>query len=306
MQRFFFTLLTFFAALSTQAQQAVLQGTLENWAPRPPAAQAPTGWLTTDDLVEALAGVRIPTGAVTRSTASRSGMYAAQLTTTTVPLLGAVPGAIVLGTRFNLSSDFDIPAGMPYTSRAARLEFYYTLTGPAVATDSALALVQLTRTVGGAQQVIAEGERYLLTAAPTYTLGSVPLQYRSNAQPDSLRLLFLSGNSNNLTPGTTLTVDDVTMVGLVTATRDAVADAALSVFPTTSPDGRFALTAPTQPGLLNGALRVTDAVGRVVLTQAATAAAGTRTVDLHSQAPGVYLLRLETATGPLTRKVVVQ
>ena len=189
------------------------------------------------------------------------------------------------------------------------MEFRYKLSATqsgAIANDSAAAAVQLTRTVNGTQEIIALGVQYLLTSAPNYTQGIVTFQYVSNAQPDTLRMVFASGSANNITAGTTLVVDAVTMAGTATAKRDAAVQLALSVYPTQSPDGRFTLAAPDQPALLLGALRVSDATGRVVHTQAAAPAAGPRTVDLHGQAPGVYVLRLDTPAGPLTRKLVVQ
>lgn len=302
MKQFLLSLVAVCTAGVAQAQQAVPQGGLENWVIRN-GVLAPTGWLNTDDLLVA-AGFPFVTGTVTRSGTARSGSYAAQLATSNAPLLGKVPGLLIIGSRLDLGAEF--PGGVPYTGRPARLEFYYKLSGAGVANDSAAVQVALTRTVAGKAQMVAEGVKLLLTPASAYTLVTVPLQYQSSAPPDSLRLLFSSGNADNLTVGTTLTVDDVVFTGTATATRDAVADAALSVYPTSSPDGRFTLAAPDQPALLRGALRVSDATGRVVRTQPAVAPASTRVVDLRGLAPGLYVLRLETEAGPLSRKLLVQ
>lgn len=308
MKQFLLPLLVAITAGVAQAQQVVPQGSLENWAPRPPAALAPVGWLTTDDAIAIAAGQPLPfsVGAVTRTTSSRSGTYAAQLTSSN-SLLGSVPGLLLLGPRINDNSNFDIPAGVPYTSRAARLDFYYRLTGTNLVNDPAFVQVQLTRTVQGVEEVIAEAMQNLTVGVATYTLRSLQLQYRSNATPDTLRIAFASSEDfPGATVGNSLFVDDVTMAGLVTSTRDAAADAALGVYPTASSDGRFTLTAPAQPALLAGSLRVTDALGRLVLVQPAGPPAATRAVLLAGQAPGLYLLRLDTPTGPLTRKLMVQ
>ena len=166
--------------------------------------------------------------------------------------------------------------------------------------------MQLTRTVAGQVQVVASASRVFTTPAAAYTLLNLPLTYQSASAPDTLRIGITSGGGANPSSGTLLTVDDIRLTGTATAIRDAVADAAFSVFPTTSADGQFTLASGSQPGLLRGALSVSDATGRVVLRQPALPDAGTsRTLNLRAQAAGVYVLRLETTTGFLTRKLII-
>jgi hypothetical protein len=305
MKRFFLSLLAL-VSVSTlaHAQQAVPEGGLENWATRS-GRLVPTGWQTTADLLTA-AGLPFPVATTARTTVSHGGTYAAELTNASLFGLGTVPGALLLGTRINPSqtSSYDMPCGVPYTSRPAALEFYYKLTGPQAADDSAFVQVTLTRTSGGQEEVIADASQRLVPAAG-YTHVVLPLQYTSGATPDTLRLGIAAASAENPTLTTTLTIDDFTLTGTALATRDVVANAALSVYPSHSPDGRFTIATGNQPGLLCGALHVSDAAGRVVLRQPATTPVPTRSIDLHGQAPGVYVLRLETPSGPLTRKLVV-
>lgn len=186
------------------------------------------------------------------------------------------------------------------------MEFYYKLSGSALAADSALAEVVLTRTTASGVEVVAGGQLFMTAAASAYTLGTVPLQYQQAGQPDTLRIAFGSASVETATVGSVLTIDDVVLAGMApTGTRDAAADAALSVYPTTSADGTFTLEAGSRPALLQAPLRISDATGRVVLRQGAASAGSSRSISLRGQAPGVYLLQLETATGPLTRKLVV-
>ena len=298
-------------ALGAQAQ-AVPNGTLDAWETRS-GGQAPVGWITTDDN---LATLPFPspfpafTGTVVQTTVARTGPFAVQLVTQSFTSGGFnsnLNGVIALGTRLSNTPNAIIPVGVPYTGRPARLEFYFKLTGTRAVADSAAAFLQLTRTTNGNIVVVAEAELLFRAAAATYTLATMPLVYGAAGAPDTLRVVFGSGQARNLTPGTTLTIDDVTLAGTATAVRDAVADAALSVYPTSSPSGQYTLAAPAQPAILNTELTVLDLTGRVVLRQPAPAgSSGSRALALPAGlAPGLYTLRLDAPTGPLTRKLVL-
>ncbi|WP_165768257.1 T9SS type A sorting domain-containing protein [Hymenobacter amundsenii] len=116
---------------------------------------------------------------------------------------------------------------------------------------------------------------------------------------------FLAGSTNN----NILLLDDVQLVGTVTSARaGTTAPAALQVYPNPSASGEFSLASLTDAALATAPLTITNATGRQVLRQGAapaSAAAG-RLVDLRGQRGGVYLLRLETAAGPIVRKLVIQ
>ncbi len=305
MKTLLYTVLLAVGTLAAQAQ-AVPNGNLDTWVTRGRSA-APQGWLIVDDYLAAQLGSPLPvsTNTVTRSTAPRTGAGAAQLSTANFLGQADIPGFMSLGTRLsgNQSSVYNLPSGVPYTGRPARLEFYYKLTGANAATDSSGVAIELTRTVGGVETVVAEAQGVLTTPQARYTLVSLPLAYRASGQPDTLRIGFVSGR----TVGTVLTIDDVALAGTATAVRDAMADAALSVYPTSSPSGHYTLAAPAQPAVLASALTVTDLTGRVVLRQPAPAtAADTRALALPAGlAPGLYTLRLDAPTGPLTRKLVL-
>jgi hypothetical protein len=305
MKRFLLSVLAVVSTISISRAQAVPQGDFESWFASTSGSLTPSGWLTTADVLAA-AGFPLPVTTTSRVT-GHSGSYAAELGNTSFLGVAPLPGILFLGSTININSGFDLPGGVPFTGRPARLELYYQLTGANAANDSAFVQVDLTRTVGGVAEVVASGSQLFLTPASTFTLATIPLVYTpGSGTPDTLRIGITSSAGQSPTVGTAFTVDDLVLVGTVTATRDALADAALSVYPTSSPDGEFTLSTGTQPALLRGAISVSDATGRVVLRQAAPATAvPSRHFSLRGQAAGVYVLRLETASGPLTRKLIV-
>ncbi|WP_310397019.1 T9SS type A sorting domain-containing protein [Hymenobacter sp.] len=289
--------------LGAAQAQTFSNSTLDTWATRTTAVStgvdAPTNWLTTDDLLAEEIGQRLPfsTGTVTKAPTARTGPFAAQLQTQS---LGGevIPGILLLGASYNNGN-----GGTPFTGRPANLQFYYQLSGARAVADSAAAVVQFTRRVGGASVVVAEALYFFPALATTYTLATVPLTYTSGLAPDSLFLAFVSGSVENSTAGTTLTVDDIAFTGTVTATRDAALAAAIGVAPNPSPDGRYTISA-AEPTLLAASLVVLDATGRVVRREEAPPrAAATRALDLSGLPAGLYTVQLFTPRGVVTRKL---
>jgi hypothetical protein len=105
-----------------------------------------------------------------------------------------------------------------------------------------------------------------------------------------------------------LFVDDITLPLTVTANRNPQLDAALVLYPNPSSNGDFSLASLQKPGIATAPFTITDAAGRVVQRQGAApvSAASGRLVSLHGQPAGVYLLRLDTAEGTVTRKLLIQ
>lgn len=278
--------------------------TFETWAARS-GVEAPTNWLTTDDIVQYLFGQRVPTGTVTKSTTAHGGSFAAQLQTQLFLGQAQAPGELILGNSFHGGSS-ELPGGLPFTARPASLQFYYQLSGSNVANDSAGAFVQLLRRVNGRSVVVAQGEQYYTVAKSAYTLATIPLQYFSPLAPDSVAMAFVSGTASTITVGTSLLVDDISFVGTATAARDASNALALSVAPNPSPDGRYRLSS-TEPALLAAPLVVLDAAGREVRREAALRpgqALADRPLDLSDLPVGVYSVQLRAPGGTVTRKLV--
>ena len=271
---------------------------LENWVTRN-GVESPVNWLTLDDFT----GGVLRTGTVTKTTVAHSGGFAAQIQTQPLAGLGQVPGYLILGTAFRGGAT--ILGGLPFTARPRSLQFYYQLSGTRAVADSAAMFVLLTRRVNGMPTIVAGGQYVFPALAANYTLVTVPLQYTSALAPDSVSMVFYSGNANVVTTGTVLRVDDIAFSGTATATRDAALNAALSASPNPSPDGRFVLGS-AEPALLGAPLLVLDATGRVVRHEVAPRGAGaaTRALDLSALPAGVYTVHLFTAQGLVTRKLV--
>ena len=80
-------------------------------------------------------------------------------------------------------------------------------------------------------------------------------------------------------------------------------NAALTVAPNPSPDGRYQLSSPNA-GLLAAPLTVLDATGRVVRREAAAPpATSARTLDLSALPGGIYTMQLLMPTGMVTRRL---
>ncbi|MDF7813696.1 T9SS type A sorting domain-containing protein [Hymenobacter sp. YC55] len=302
---------------TTTSAQAISNGTFETWVSRR-GLEVPFSWTTVDEGIESSpAGGFYNTVTASKDGSSHAGTYAAKLETKSDPLFstlfGPVPGGLLLGTAdFNsvtdVLADRDISGvgGLPFTTRAANMQFYYKLTGNNALPDSAYAIVALTRTTGGTTQTIASGSLRLLPAA-AYTLASVPLQYTSALTPDSIHIAFASGLADTRTAGTTLFVDDVVMTGIVSATKNPALEAALTVYPNPSSNSEFRLTSPTKPTVATAPYTITDATGHVVRTSAAAPAslANGRPLELRGLPAGVYMLQLNTSEGLLTRKLLI-
>lgn len=296
------------------AAQAIPNGTFETWATRN-TAEAPANWLTQDDVLAAeFPGYSFNTGTVTKSTDAHGGAFAAQLsniafgsgTTATV-----LEGFMVLGQKLGGQASYGgYPiAGIPYAARPAQWQFYYKLTGPA--SDAAEATLLLTKKdpAGGLPLILGGGTLPLAPTAGSYQRVLVDIPYNSALAPDSVRMQFSSGTAETIAAGSVLLIDDISLLGgSVLATRaDASTQAQLAVSPNPSPAGRFHLSAPGQPALASAPYTVLDLTGRVVARQPALSPASpTRDLDLSGLRTGLYVLRLDSPQGVLTRQLVVQ
>ncbi len=287
--------------LAPAAQAQIFStGTFDAWVTRN-NIEKPVDWETIDSELATQIPIPLPP-TVTKTTVARTGPFAAQLATQNFLGQLSVPGIILLGNTFN-SGGGSIPGGLPFTGRPASLQFYYQLSGPQAVADSAYMVVELTRLVNGQVQIVAEGEHIFRALAGSYTLVTVPLQYRSSLAPDSVSMGFSSGVANNVNAGTILRIDDISFTGTATATRNPQLNAALSAAPNPSPDGRYLLQG-LAPALLAAPLTVLDATGRVVRREPALAARPDRALDLSTLPVGVYTVQLDTADGLVTRKLV--
>lgn len=206
------------AALAGNAQQLLNNG-FETWSGSP---SAPDHWGTLD---QAIANSNLAAlgnqGFVTQSTSPHAGTYAATLTTKAVAALGGAtfPAALVYGTIAINTTNFTAQVtGTPYTFSPASVSYWAK--GTVIATDSAPTFVFLTKwnTVAGKRDTIAGGADYLNSSlTSTYTQRTFPLYYQiTGVAPDTINYVISSSvKTSSPTAGTSITVDDVTMVGSV-------------------------------------------------------------------------------------------
>jgi hypothetical protein len=305
MKQFFLTLLLpLIWSTSCWAQQTIANGDFEAWRTNGAGTEVPQHWLNTEEFIAGLSGAPVaPTNTVRKTTFSRSGSFAVQLST---QLAGSavVAGTLVLGDRIKLGSP--VPGGKPFTARPTRLNFHYILTGfLPPEDDSASVTVFLSKWDNGTSTVVGGGNLLLTQSASSYTLASIPMDYQSAATPDSVHIMITSGTGRSITVGTVLTIDDLSL-DIPTAAQAPQRFADLSVFPNPTNTGLFTLQASQNAEVLAASLLVTDLAGRVVLREAGGPVRSQRIVDLRQQPAGLYSLRLLTKNGPVTRTLVVQ
>lgn len=305
--RFFsWTLLVLFTA-HARAQQLPNAG-FETWGTRS-GNQAPQGYVTSDDYAQRLVGFGLST--VTPSTTVHGGQYAARVAG--VNVFGKnVPGILVLGDVARLTqagaASFSFRGGLPYTSRPARLQYWYRFSG--AAQDSAILYLELRKGPRATARTVAFGSAFLLApgnATTVYTLGTIPLTYGAGAyMPDSVRFTVVVGSARSA-GSAVLYVDDVSLSGGTLAVVAKQATQGVTVYPNPSLGGRFTVRTP-DPILAAAPLAVSDGLGRVVLVLPARPLPGGRVtereLDLSSLPRGLYLLRFQVAGASSERLVI--
>jgi hypothetical protein len=296
------------------AQSTLSNGTFETWATQN-NVEAPAQWITSDQIAAELLLVGL--NGVTKSAEVHGGQFAARLNfrNVPIPLVGniPVPAVLLLGTKIpNISptnlprTQEDIirlrPGGIPFTARPVSLQFWFKYTG--AATDAGQAGVVLSNK----GQLVGQGTLPLTGGVSSYTLANLPITYSSTVMPDTVRIFFVAGTNQTPSATAALFIDDVTLPLTVTANRNPALEAALVVYPNPSSNGDFSLASLQKPGVATAPFTITDAAGRVVKQQGAVpvSAANGRLISLRGQPAGVYLLRLSTPEGTLTRKLLIQ
>jgi len=306
------------------AQSTVPNAGFETWQSRGSGLyrfDSPQSWLTSEDVLYQVLGLGAL--AVPRLTSKTSDKYTGSSAAQITPKVASgqsIPAILLLGDRFRVSlTDLSNPAsitditrsrGVPFTARPTQLSFWYKFAGES--TDQAQVALALSngnlKTTGF---LVATGgsvsPNLIMPGTTTYKQFTFPLVYTAADTPDSLRLGFIVGGNQVFSSSASLTVDELVFSTVAANASPAVAGA-LSVYPNPSSDGIFSLASLQKPGVATAALSVTDALGKVVLQQAAapTSEANGRQLDLRGKPAGVYLLRLNTAEGVVVRKLQVQ
>ncbi|WP_133272036.1 T9SS type A sorting domain-containing protein [Hymenobacter radiodurans] len=296
------------------AQSTLANGTFEAWATQS-NVEAPTQWITSDEIGAAILPLAI--GGVTKSTEAHAGQFAARLTfkNISIPLVGnfPIPAVLLLGTETPLINPNNLPrtqedilrlrpGGIPFTARPTAMQFWFKYTGTSTETGQVGLVLSKEGTIVGQTSI------QLMGGVPDYRLINLPITYSATTMPDTLRIFFVAGTGATPSPTASLFVDDVTLPLTVTADRSPQLEAALVVYPNPSANGEFSLASLQKPSVATAPFTISDAAGRIVQRQGAApiSAASGRLISLRGQPAGVYLLRLSTPEGTLTRKLLIQ
>lgn len=300
------------------AQTTLSNGGFETWDTSK-GPEGPVQWITSDQVVaDFFAPFPIALGGVTKSGDVHGGQFAARLSfrNLTVPIFGTVipvPAILLLGTKIPKINPNDLPetqedvlrlrpGGIPFVARPTSMQFWFKYTGASTETG------QVGVVLSNQDQAVGQTAIQLTGGVNDYRLINLPITYTSATIPDTLRIFFIAGTSS--TPSTTaqLFIDDVTLPLTVTSNRNPELSASLALYPNPSANGDFSLASLQKPSVATAPFTVTDAAGRVVQRQGAAplSAANGRLISLRGQPAGMYLLRLSTPEGTLTRKLVIQ
>jgi hypothetical protein len=150
-------------------------------------------------------------GIETQTTTKHSGTYAVLLTNKAVAAFGGavIPGLVNTGSSYLAGSGLGFK-GEPYTYQPTGYNFFY-IYNPQTG-DTAFTEVILTKWNAGTnmRDTIAIGAA-LLTAAASYTQGSVNINWIQATAPDSILLFFGSSKLASPPANSALYVDDVSL-----------------------------------------------------------------------------------------------
>lgn len=188
-------------------QGNIPNGDFESWPPDNDSN--PEHWDSPND---ATGGFPFYLITVEKTTDSHSGQFAASLTTGSI-LDEIIPGLLTLGT-FEL--DLDNPEessfyGIPFSDRPAMLEGYYKYDTPA--NDNGAIGILLTKfdEENAQRDTIAFGGYMFNQQDPDYAHFSAFLNYLSYEEPDSMNIIILSSASQQMTEGSQLLTDDLSL-----------------------------------------------------------------------------------------------
>jgi len=189
----------------TYSQEQVPNGGLEIWT-----NNKPQSWNTSNDLTNLpFVGYL----SVNRSNDAYEGEYAARITTGT--LIGnLVPGFLTIGVlNVNIENpeQSGITGGHPFNSRPLLMRGHYKYSTPGEDIGLGALLLSKFNSETGKRDTIAAGG-WFFPPQDEYVEFSMPILYLENETPDTLNVLFISSNFENITHGSELFVDALEFV----------------------------------------------------------------------------------------------
>ncbi len=254
-----------------------------------PGYEYPTGWGV---VAQATNGIAVT---CEKSTDRNSGNFAARLFTRDLGI-ARVPGLLFTG-RLDVATQ-SVSGGFAYNQRPARLTGYYKYT-PGMG-DSCTVLGLLTRTLPAGGRDTVATFFWQGGAVSAYSPFSVPLAYRSNAQPDTA-LIVISSSKDPTAPAvnSSMWVDALAFEGSVSASEPT---SLLPVLLSPNPASELLRLHVAREGLLLA--HVSDAMGRRVGSQLLYSGEALPTGHLPE---GLYILVvLDAQSGQLLGRAAFQ
>ncbi|MDQ3072847.1 MAG: T9SS type A sorting domain-containing protein [Bacteroidota bacterium] len=269
-------------------------GDFENWITR--SLQDPAGW-STPNALSILQGEP----SVTRTTDAYNGTYAVSIKTVPGINNNDKIGFVVLG-QLNIEDGLEVTGGMPVTTTPRKLTGYYKYAP--VGQDSALAGIRFYKfnTATGQSEQIGE---YIEKLAPAATYTKFQVDIDLSQQPDTAVIILASSNLLDRTAysavGSVLVVDELRLDTSTGAGIMPSVQPLLGVFPNPGQD-RVIIQIPFGPS--QGALNVTDMSGRTIFEEAINGRERI-SVDMGSYPPGIYFIRVNTASASYHARLIV-
>ncbi len=207
----FFAFITSFAGI---AQEQIANPDFENWSDIGNSMMNPDSWDTSNDYIDL--GFLGQYSFHTVQADDADYMYGSKsmrlecVTQSVVGTDATMPGVATLGT-FELdmtTQQGGIEGGIPFTSRPSHLRGYYKYT--ASGADSCFIGIGIFLNNGVRDTI---GQALLKSSTVTdWTLFEVPVEYTSQETPDSMNVIIMNTDPENIMDGSVLLVDSLSLV----------------------------------------------------------------------------------------------
>lgn len=281
----FFTLILVFSVLIVVGQPAIPNGGFEQWTNQ----NTPTGWATSNlDL-----GF-VSYNTVTQSTDKYSGQYAIQLKTTAVPMVGNLPGIATNGI-LNLMAG-SLTGGTP-TGGVKPQNFKGYFKYNSVNGDTMVIVVLLTKWTGTTRDTVGAGGIVVNQSVNSYYGFNEPIEYYSNAIPDTFLVILASSGGYVPQDGSTLLVDDLAFQGVIGETIP-LSFLTQRVFPNPT-NGEFTVIVGEYK---NCKVEVFNLIGEKIFEKKNVE--GNTLIDISDKPAGLYFVKIESGKESKTFKLV--
>lgn len=276
----------FLSHLSIAQQDTVLNGGFEAWGSNPFYDEA-DNWTTLNPLTQAL-GAELAFKA-TGAGEFNSGLAAMKLVTTSIPVIGVTPSILTNGAVNSATQT--VEGGSEFTDRPLTFNFSYRF--DSVNNDSSLFSVTFSRwnATMGMTEVVGSANATMGGTAGAWVNAQFSIDYQSQEQPDSVLILFASGDDINPAAGSALFIDDLfygyTPAGIA---EETVVSAQLYPNPVND-----VVSVRFSGAEIPSAYEIFGVDGRRIVS--GTVANTLATIDVSAISPGTYIMQLRSKDG---------